>query len=104
MDRFYQSLTEQVETKDLQLTATTALFIASKNIEVEPLSLTTCVKTLCFSKYSKRQFLTKEKAIRLATIYECDVPTLLDFVMFFAMHLQSKFPSDLLTRISTLAQ
>lgn len=39
MDRFYEASDEDFPTKDLQLTAVTCLFIASKNLEVEPLDL-----------------------------------------------------------------
>lgn len=67
MDRFYEGQEVDLPTKDLQLTAVTALFIASKSIDVEPIDLQTCCKTLCFNKYSKTQFLNKESAIRKAT-------------------------------------
>ena len=53
MDRFYDKAKESLPVKDLQLTAVTSLFIASKNLEVDPLDLNTCCKTLCFNKYSK---------------------------------------------------
>ena len=61
----------------------TALFIASKNLEVEPLDLRTCVKELCYNKYSKQEFLKKEADIRLATNYENEAPTCLDFIMLY---------------------
>ena len=83
MDRFYNKQTESMSTKDLQLTAVTALFIASKNLEVDPLDLQTCLKTLCFNKYSRKQFLKKEEGIRRATSYENEAPTVLDFLMFY---------------------
>jgi hypothetical protein len=51
MDRFYDRQTSNMPTKDLQLTAVTSLFIASKNLEVDPLDLRTCCKVLCFNKY-----------------------------------------------------
>ena len=57
MDRFYERQTFSLPKKDLQLTAVTALFIASKNLEVDPLHLDVCVKELCFNKYSKTEFL-----------------------------------------------
>jgi len=53
MDRYYDKQIQSLPTKDLQLTAVTSLFIASKNLEVDPLDLQTCAKTLCFNKYSK---------------------------------------------------
>lgn len=83
MDRFYDKQTESLQTKDLQLTAVTALFVASKNLEVDPLDLQTCCKTLCFNKYSKGQFLKKEADIRKATLYENEAPTVVDFVIFY---------------------
>lgn len=39
MDRYYDKQPKSMPTKDLQLTAVTALFIASKNLEVDPLDL-----------------------------------------------------------------
>jgi len=62
----------------------TALFIASKNLEVDPLDLKTCVSTLCFNKYSKTAFLEKEAAIRQATDYENESPCCLDFIMLYS--------------------
>lgn len=41
------------------------------------------MKTLCFNKYDKRQFLKKESEIRVATGYENESPTVLDFMMFY---------------------
>lgn len=83
MDRYYDHQVISLPTKDLQLTAVTSLFIASKNLEVDPLCLSTCCKTLCFNKYSKAQFLRKESEIRKCTKYENEAPTALDFVMFY---------------------
>lgn len=83
MDRFYDRQQINMPTKDLQLTAVTSLFIASKNLEVDPLDLQTCYKTLCFNKYSKSQFLQKEQDIRKATRYENESPSPLEFIMFF---------------------
>ena len=48
MDRFYDCQTTSLPARDLQLTAVTALFIASKNLEVDPIHLDACVKDLCF--------------------------------------------------------
>ena len=67
MDRYYDQSKEVLPAKDLQLTAVTALFLASKNLEVDPLDLTTCVKSLCFNKFSRPQFLQKEAAIQRLT-------------------------------------
>ena len=84
MDRFYEAQQVRLPSKDLQLTAVTALFIASKNLEVDPIDLKQCVSTLCFNKYSKSQFLQKEVAIRRACNYENEAPCPLDFVLLFA--------------------
>jgi hypothetical protein len=83
MDRFYDQTKELLPAKDLQLTAVTALFLASKNLEVDPLDLTTCVKTLCFNKYSRVQFLQKEASIQRLTNFENESPSILDFLMFY---------------------
>ena len=83
MDRFYACQTTSLPARDLQLTAVTALFIASKNLEVDPLHLDACVNDLCFKKYPKAAFLAKENQIRLATNYENEAPLLIDFVMLY---------------------
>jgi hypothetical protein len=83
MDRYYDNQVVALPIKDLQLTAVTSLFIASKNMEVDPLGLSTCSKTLCFNKYSKVQFLKKESDIRVAIKYENEAPTVLDFLIFY---------------------
>lgn len=94
MDRYYKHQKESMPAKDLQLTAVTSLFIASKNIEVDPLDLDTCQKTLCFNKYSKSSFLKKESEIRKATVYENETPTILDFIMFYLRCLNLQFGSS----------
>lgn len=83
MDRYYDSLTTSMPAKDLQLTAVTSLWIASKNLEVEPLCLKTCCQVLCFNKYSKTQFLQKEFDIRKSTNYVNEAPSILDFLIFY---------------------
>lgn len=83
MDRFYTHTNKKLPQNDLQLTAVTALFIASKNLEVDPLDLQTCVKTLCFKKYSEKQFVNKERDIRKATGYINETPTNLEFFMLY---------------------
>ena len=83
MDRFYDHQTSSLPASDLQLTAVTALFIASKNLEVDPISLEACVTELCFKKYSPAAFLKKESQIRLATNYENEAPLIIDFVMLY---------------------
>ena len=65
------------------MTAVTALFIASKNLEVDPIDLKLCVSTLGFNKYSKTQFTDKEAAIRQACNYENEAPSSLDFIMIY---------------------
>lgn len=74
MDRFYDNSTVQFGSEDLQLTAVTSLFIASKNLEVDPIDLSTCIKTLCYKKFTALQFIEKEKNIRRATNYENETP------------------------------
>ena len=69
--------------KDLQLTAVTALFIASKNLEVDPLELRVCVQTMCFNKYAKSAFVEKETLIRQSCDYENEAPSTLDFILLY---------------------
>ena len=91
MDRYYEVLPHSMPQKDLQLTAVTALFIASKNLEVEPLDMKACVRDLCYNKYSKQEFLNKEAEIRLAINYEVEAPTGLDFIMLYVRLIKLEF-------------
>ena len=95
MDRYYDNQTVSLPAKDLQLTAVTALFVASKNLEVDPLDLRTCIKTLCFNKYSKSQFLEKESGIREATQYENEAPSSLDFIMILIRLLKCRLQTQI---------
>lgn len=52
MDRYYISQRKTQPKEELQLVAVSCLFMASKNMEVEPIDLKTCYKSLCFKKYS----------------------------------------------------
>lgn len=86
LDQFYmlpKNLAPHQASKDLQLTAVTCIFIQSKCVEVEPLDLKTCCKTLCHNKFSRQQFLDREQKIRHATMYENDLPHIFDFVLFY---------------------
>ena len=83
MDQYYEQCDDKKSEKDLQLTAVTALFMATKNLEVEPLDMRTCVKTICYNKYSKQDFLEKEKEIRKAVNYENEASTCLDFILLY---------------------
>lgn len=47
------------------------------------MDLQTCCKTLCFNKYTRSQFLSKESAIRNATEYQNEFAQPLDFVMLY---------------------
>ena len=53
MDQYYSNLTSDKPSKDLQLTAVTAFFIQNKNLEVDPIDLHLCYKTLCYNKYTR---------------------------------------------------
>ena len=61
----------------------TSLFIASKNLEVDPLELRVCVQTMCFNKYAKSAFVEKEAQIRQACDYENESPSTLDFINLY---------------------
>ena len=65
------------------LTGYTTLFIASKNSEVEPLSLSDIKNHFLQKNYQRSQILQKELDIRQATNYENEVSTLFDFVMLY---------------------
>jgi len=55
------SLTDEVvDKKDLQLTAVTALLMASKLIDLKSLKMNFCVQTLGHKKYNSDQILKKE--------------------------------------------
>ena len=84
MDRFYNQ--KSLGTKpqaDGYLTGFVSIFIASKNSEVEPLSLHDVKNHLLQSNYTRQQILQKEHQIRMAVMYENEVTTMFDFVMLY---------------------
>ena len=59
------------------------MFVASKNYEVEPLSLSDVKNHFLQRNYTRAQILQKELDLRLAIDYENEVSTLFDFVMLY---------------------
>ena len=77
------------------------LLLASKNYEVEPLSLNDVVEHLLGSAISKSDMVRKESEVRLTLDYENEAATLFEFLMFYskiwktACQFQScNFPQD----------
>ena len=84
LDRYYDQKHLTVKpSSDCVLTGYTTLFIASKNSEVEPLSLSDVKNHFLQKNYQRSQILQKELDIRQATHYENEVSTLFDFVMLY---------------------
>lgn len=84
LDRYYDQKSLTVKpSSDCLLTGYTTLFIASKNSEVEPLSLSDIKNHFLQKNYERSQILQKELDIRQATNYENEVSTLFDFVMLY---------------------
>lgn len=84
MDRYYNQpdLSFKPES-DIFLTAYTALFIATKNSEVEPLSLSDIKNHFLSNKYTRPEILKRELEIRKAVNYENEVTSLFDYVMYY---------------------
>lgn len=64
--------------------AYTSLFMASKNQEVEPLTIKDLRDYFLKKTCSRREILEMEQAIRSATAYENEVPTLFEYLMLFS--------------------
>lgn len=78
----------------LQLTGVTALFIASKFFEVEPMNLDVCYENVCFQKYAMEEFMDKE--IDILKILDCDIdsPTILDFSLIYFKMLKKRLQDN----------
>ena len=84
MDRFYdQRILTPKPISDCYLTGYTALFISSKNSEVEPLTLQDIKHHFLQNSYTREQILQKELDIRKASTYENEVSSLFDYVMLY---------------------
>ena len=71
--------------QDLIAAGFTGFFLASKNSEVQPISLNDMTRVLLQDQnISNEQILTKEHAIRRSINYENEVATMFEFVMFYA--------------------
>lgn len=84
MDRFYAQSHLLPETlQECCLTSYVALFIASKNSEVEPLSLRDIRDHFLRESYKRPEIVARESAVRQCIQYENEVSYLFDFVMLF---------------------
>lgn len=84
MDRYYNQKDLQAKPhSDAFLTGFTSIFIASKNSEVEPISLSDVKNHLLQGNYSRQQILLKENHIRKASNYENEVTTMFDYIMLY---------------------
>jgi hypothetical protein len=84
MDRFYHSHTKLKMQADCLFTAFVALFVATKNCEVDPLSLGDIQNHFLKRNYSTKQILQKELEIRTCINMEIEVPTLFEIVMIYS--------------------
>ena len=63
----------------------TGFFLASKNTEVQPISLNDMTRVLLAEdNIDNKQILNKEHAIRMSINYENEVATMFEFIMFYA--------------------
>ena len=84
MDRYYsQSQLNVKPLADAYLTGFTSLFIASKNSEIEPLSLSDIKNHFLNKNYTREQILAKEREIRHAVNFENEVSTHFEFVLLY---------------------
>ena len=101
-DRYYNLSTEKVKgVQDLLLTAHVSLFVASKNSEVEPLSLRDIRDHFLEGNFTRADIIKREKQIRSHISYENEVSYLFDFTMLYAkvwkVACQNKLKSKLVT-------
>lgn len=82
MDNYYARCKQPEKPTRLQLVATTAFFIAAKNIMIDPFTLNSVIEIMCRGKYSMKEFLHTEGEIISQAGYVCDQITLADFVSF----------------------
>ena len=84
MDRYFSQTQLSSTLQDSLLTAYTCLFIASKNSDVEPMSLKFFKNVFNLNfKYSHEEILNKEFEIRKATNYDNQFSTLFDFLLLY---------------------
>lgn len=84
LDRFFGNSDYQCESlADCCLTSYSSLFIASKNSEVEPLSLRDIRDHFLNGQFDRTQIVRREYLIRQCINYENEVTYLFDFVMLF---------------------
>ena len=70
---------------DLIAAGYTGFFLASKNTEVQPISLNDMTRVLLADeRIGTEEILTKEHAMRKSINYENEVATMFEFIMFFA--------------------
>lgn len=91
MDRYYHSVDRELEASDLQLTATTCLFVAAKAFMVNPFTLQNVAENMCYSKYSNEELLQKEKEVRSLNGDISEQLSVCDFINHFLRVVKYRF-------------
>lgn len=90
-DCYYANPNNNKPSRDYALTATVSLFIASKNLEVEPIYLDNALNHILGYQYAKQSFLEKETEIRNLVNQELEAPSTLDFFMLYLKLIKFEF-------------
>lgn len=84
MDQFFEAYKQQLNPTDLHLVAVTCLFISSKFLDVVPLKLRILLLKVCMNKYKIIEIMNSERIILETLEFNLNLPTIHDFLMFFA--------------------
>lgn len=94
MDRYFESTTENLKLDDLHEIGITSMFIASKYLEVEPLTLDLMISKVAHGKLNAKSLKKREVKIVNVLKFKLTKPNICDFIESYIELFSSKFDSD----------
>lgn len=99
MDRYFETSKESLKLNDLHEIGIVAMFIASKYLEVEPLTLDLMYEKIAHRKISEEAILNREKKILCALKFKLGIPNVFNFIESYVEVLSPKLESDKKVRL-----
>jgi hypothetical protein len=94
MDRYLEASSTKLVLDELHEIGIVSMFIASKYIEVEPLTLDLMIAKVAHDKISEKQILIREKTILKALKFKLGKPQVHDFIESYIELFSDRFESD----------
>lgn len=94
MDRYLEASNNKLKLDELHEIGIVSMFIASKYIEVEPLTIDLMIAKVAHNKISEKAIIKREQKILCALKFKLAKPTVHDFIESYVEFFSDRFESD----------